>query len=435
MLMASEPRSHHEAALDPDGQITVQENSSTEVDLESQDIAYLRDEWEDDVSITPQDGHTELTVSNKAGVIGLPSGRILSIQPKISTNLLYMLAYTDRISEQIITDETNAGYEVGDSLIELLARLFLRELKRVMRRGLAQEFQQTEATQRHLRGQLQLDKQLQRQGPVPLQFECRYQELTQDTTLNRVVLAALQTLTKLVASSSLRSELIQYRERISERVAVPADPRRELSKVRTSHLTAHYHELLLLSEAILTESFIGALGQPDPEFPSLVFDMPKVFEDAVVKAVQSSVDQSQFQVTTNDLGVLARRTTGTESDTRRLEPDFIIRRRTDDPPSDQPVVVVGDAKWKESTDPSTDDLYQLATYQGKFGTPGLLVYPTAGTQDQKRYRYDDSQGSDAGRGDLIITQLSIGPAESLDRYTEVLESTLKPELDQLLVGN
>lgn len=412
--------------------IPVREGTPETVELEQQDITYLQDEWDKEVQISTRGGKLQLTVSNKAGIIGLPSKRILSISPKIETNLLYLLAYTDRIDEQVITNNANAGYQVGDSLIDLLGRLFLQELRRVMRRGLAQEFHETEASQRHVRGQIQLEKQFQRQGPSPLQFECRYQELTQDIALNRVVLAAIRTLVRLLPASSLRNELIRYRELFEEWVEVPQSPLRELETVSVSHLTEHYRQLILLSKVIIQEQFLRGIDKPDHPFPSLVFDMPSVFEDAVVDAVRKNIDTTQYRVTTNDLGVLATQGDGDNESSRRLQPDFIIRRRIGEAPSTEPVVAVGDAKWKDSTTPSRNDLYQLATYQAKFGTPGLIVYPATDANIQKCYQYDDETGSDAGRGDLLVRQLSVSQLESYNAYERELETSLQPAVHQLI---
>jgi 5-methylcytosine-specific restriction enzyme subunit McrC len=413
----------------------MQEETQKGVNLKPRDTAHLKEKWGEEVKISSRGESTLLKFEKKAGIIGLPSGQVLAIEPKIDTNLLYLLAYTDRIDEQVIADATDAGYQAGDSLIEFLGQLFLRELERVIQRGLAQEFRDTEETQRHHRGQLQLAKQFQRQGPVPLQFECRYQELTTDVALNRIVLAAIQTLVHLLPASSLRNDLIKYREMFEDKVEAPKTPLRELDRISISHLTNHYRQLILLSKVIIQEEFLQGIDRPEEPFPSLVFDMPSVFEDAVVSAVKKSIDTTRFRVTSNDLGVLVDSVDSNES--RSLEPDFIIRRKTGQAPSTEPVVAVGDAKWKKpsSKAPSRNNLYQLATYQAKFGTPGILVYPSSDTDVEKRYQYDNSVGSDAERGELIVTQLSLSAKESYGEYTRNLENSIHGTVHQLTLDN
>ncbi|MFB6361138.1 MAG: restriction endonuclease, partial [Halobacteriales archaeon] len=59
-----------------------------------------------------------------------------------------------------------------------------------LEQGLHREYLRTSESVTHLRGQLDVKRQLQRQGPTPTKFECTFDELTVDTTVNRAVLYA-----------------------------------------------------------------------------------------------------------------------------------------------------------------------------------------------------------------------------------------------------
>ena len=408
---------------------TLIENKERYLQLSREDVAYLKREWGDDISLVDRGDEQLITVTNTVGVIGLPSGGILSVEPKVETSLLYMLAYVGRVSEKIVRDKNPAAIESGDSLTELLGRLFLTEVEHLHRRGLDQEYQSTEDTQRHVRGQIQVHKQLQRQGPVPTQFECRYQDRTPDIPINQVLLTTIGVLLPLLSDPSLRARLQQARARFETAVSPSAQPLQALEQISLSRLNDHYRAALLLAQAILEQEFLHDTGKSSRPFPSMVFPMPDVFEEAVQQAVEALLDDTPYTMTKKDLGTVARRIGPDQNDTRDLEPDIVIRRKTQ---SDDkgPVVAVGDVKWKTDEKPSSGDFYQLATYQGYADVPGIVVYPEKETVEHDlEYVSTDSASN---RGNLLIRTIDISSSDSYKSFIDQLIASLSEPVTQLL---
>ncbi|QZA89513.1 McrC family protein [Salinarchaeum sp. IM2453] len=404
----------------------VRESETTTCSLEREDIEYLRSEW-DEVDIS-NDGQTaRVKVKNYVGIIGLPSGDSLSIKPKIDCNLLYLLAYSGHIDEDLVYDAEDAGFEPGDDLEQILAQLFLTELERVLQRGLQQEYQQHERTEKQLRGQLRIQQQLERQGVAPTAFECRYAELTHDTPLNRVILAATSCLCSWLQPSNLRSKLLQHRGRLRRQVSEQPISESVLDDLTLTRLDRHYRRIVALAELILKEQLIGGLDRPDQPLPSLVFNMPNVFESITVRAIRSTIDQETYRITENDLGDLAESRSGDE--TRSLEPDLVLRDRT----TDDCVVAVGDAKWKTDDSPSRGDFYQLAVYQAQEETPGVFVYPDGTETETRAYDYTESA---ARRGPLLVRSLDVQETDSIseryDDYVGSIKSSAEEIVDDLL---
>lgn len=421
--------SEHSALTVPDSDTQasiheIKEETKVDVSLTQNDIQYLQEEWPAVTAMSTDDAAV-VEVCNTVGIIGLPSGDGLHILPKTDANLLYLLAYTNRVNERVVRDREPAAFEAGQSLPELLGKLFQSELDYIMRRGLNSAYEVQTGTERYVRGQIQMDEQLQRQGPVPTKFECKYQSLTHNIPINQVVLAATDALVRLLPPSGIRSELLQSRAQIADRVSLPSAPAEAFESISLTRLNNHYEPALLLAELILQKQLLQSFEAPSHPFPSMVFNMPAIFEEAVVRAVRTTVDQTRYRVTTNDLGVFATSTDGTEQ--RRLEPDFVIRRRREGQRSNT-IVAVGDAKWKQTESPSTSDFYQVATYQSYAGTPGLLVYPD-GDIKPRAYEYTHTAPavrrtaeveSVASHGDLLVQ--SLGTATAVDTYQEYSEA-------------
>lgn len=405
--------------------VPVQEAETVQQQLPREDIEYLRSEW-DEIDISNDEENARIKVNNYVGIIGLPSGASLSIRPKIECNLLYLLAYSGHIDEELVYDAEDAGFTPGDDLEQVLAQLFLAELERVLKRGLQQEYHQQEQTKQHLRGQLRIQRQIERQGRAPTAFECRYSELTHDTPLNQVILAATSQLCSWLSPSQLRSKLLQLRGMLRQRVSeTPVSPD-ILGRITLSHLDRHYRRIVALAELVLTEQFIGGLERPDRPLPSLVFDMPTVFESVTVRALRSVTDSEQYRITEEDLGDFARTDSGDE--TRSLEPDIVFR----DQVQNNTVTAVGDAKWKSDSRPSREDLYQLSAYQTHKGTPGLLVYPDATETKHDTYRYVEST---ATRGPLLVRTLGVQTTDTevmeYESYVGRIESNAQTLVDDL----
>ncbi|RKD87659.1 McrC family protein [Halopiger aswanensis] len=398
--------------------LSITERDDQAVDLPEKDLHHLASFEEITVSYAG-DGQPRVSVSNHVGVIGLPSGNILEIRPKASCNLLHYLAYVGDINDELVRG-TDAAVSMGDSFVDLVARLYLDELDTILKRGLNREYLVQESSEKHLRGQLDLQRQLQRQGVAPKKFECRYDELSTETVLNKILLDGLHRLRPLVTTSAIRSDVNRFYSRLQQYVSHERMSVRDIESVSLTRLDEYYADALELAKLIFKQIFVADLGGHDRRVQSLLIDMETIFERLVYRAVRNIVSKESYEVKDGSIGHLVQ----TESDRGLLQmyPDFWVVNKSND------IVFVGDAKWKTGTDPSRNDLYQIAAYQAKYGTPGMLVYPDLDSEMKDTYTYETPDGTTAGRGELQATELQTGDIDAYSTFKETVEATLRKQL-------
>ncbi len=403
--------------------IPVVEEGTTLLELDTRDISYLQTEW-DEIDVSVNGNNAAIRPGRSVGVVGLPSGDSLLIEPKLDCELLHFLAYDDRIDESLVLEQESSGFRLGEDLLEVLARLFLNQLEQIVKQGLREEYDTKEETERFLRGQLDIQRQIQKQGRIATTFECRYDERTADTLANRILLASTSHLVTLLSDGQLRSSLRRYRESLRGRVGRSSLPEDPFGQLHLSRLHTHYRPAIDLSRVILADRSIQGFDEAESIFPSLTFAMYELFENSIVKGVDKAVDSARYRVTENDLGELVENTETGEK--RRLEPDFIVRSR-----DDSEVVLVGDVKWKESPEPTRNDLYQMATYQAEAESPGLLIYPTEDEPISTRFEYPDESPGKPKRGPLYVGTVQVG-AEGYPEFTHSLETDVADHLQSVM---
>jgi len=401
------------------------ERREREFRLEEEDVRHL--ESLDEVTVRRQPcGSVEIEVAQYVGVIGLPSGEALEIQPKAPVNLLFYLAYVGRIDEELAVGK-DADVTGGDSLVELIARLYIHELDKVLKRGLHREYRVEESSEKFLRGQLDLQQQLQQRGPGTTRFECRYDELTHGIRLNKVLLDALHRLRPLVSDDRVLADVNRYYGRLRQRVDHERMRRSDIDEISLSRLNDYYREALRLAELIFEQTFVTDIGSHDRQFNSLLINMETVFEEVVYRAVDEVVDSSLYGVRNDNIGHLARKSDGEKL--LKMKPDFYIQRQ-----SDGEVVYVGDAKWKVESEPEREDLYQIASYQAKYGTEGMLVYPDINVDLDGSYSFQTGRGSSGGRGPLQFVELSTTGSSEYATFQSEIEQAIQSKLPDKLVN-
>ncbi|AAV47207.1 unknown [Haloarcula marismortui ATCC 43049] len=158
-------------------ELTEWETSEERVELSPSDEDTLRTEVNADKKRLEyqfdREGRATFRARQFVGVVALPDGPTIQISPKAAgNNLLYLLRYAQNVSPTTIEQQTGLGQ--GDSFVDALAALFNQELQEILRRGLHSEYQTVSSEEKQLRGRLDVQRQLQRQGPVPTKFECTY---------------------------------------------------------------------------------------------------------------------------------------------------------------------------------------------------------------------------------------------------------------------
>ena len=328
------------------------------------------------------DGLVVLSSSRYVGIVALPDGPTIEVVPKSAgDNFVSLLQYANGVDAQTIQHRTEV--QRGTAFLDALAALFVDELETIVQHGLAQAYQRQQETEEFLRGQLDLQRQLQRQGTTATEFEVTYDELTADIPANQAVLYAAVLLKQITADRRLRQRLDQQTTRLRRKVSVRRVRPHEFADIEVTRLNDYYRDALRLAELIIRNVYIEELREGSRGSYGLLINMDKIFEATVERAFRDAIDHTAewdgWQVV-GQANVTGLVTGG--SPRVQMQPDFVVRN------VDGEVVFTGDAKWKTGT-VRQDDIYQLTAYQLADDVPGALVYPGQGGAVETEYTVRD----------------------------------------------
>jgi len=312
-----------------------------------------------------RNGQAILTATQYVGVVSLRNGPTVQIQPKAAgTNLLYLLQYAEDTTAT--TFESQTPFQQGRTFFDAFGTLYEAELRRVINRGLQTDYQRQSSTENRVRGRIDLQRQLQRQPPIPSKFECTYDELTPDTTVNRAILYATSILLGTVSNRSIAQSLRQHFQSLRRRVTLTPVTVSEVNAIQLNRLSEHYEDILRLARIVIGNSFIGELEAGSSASFAMLVNMNTVFEKAVERAFATVLEEWEGWDMESQNKTRSLLTGGKHQVT--LKPDVTVY---DDKNS---VQLVADAKWKTDK-PSNNDFYQMSSYMLARDAPGVLVYP------------------------------------------------------------
>jgi 5-methylcytosine-specific restriction enzyme subunit McrC len=404
----------------PETVVLTEHDTPVELDLSDPALDALEEVNADKTRINvtfTRDGTTELKATEHVGALALPDGPMLQIQPKaVGTNFLRLLTYAHGVEAQTIDRKTDAAH--GPTFVDAFAALFAAHMDTVLQRSPHKSYRRIEEQESHLRGQLDLPRQLQRQGQHGTDFEVRYDELTTDTTANRALYQATRRLAQLVTDEDLSQALHQQQRELRRWISPEPVRVAEVATLETTRLNAHYEVPLELAEQILQSSFLDGFSSESSQSFGLLMNMNRVFERVVERAASEAVqDWSGWSVKTQShLDPIVT----SEGDSFTMQPDFVVR-------DGENIRLIGDAKWKTSRVKSSD-IYQMTSYQLAHEVPGMLVYPEQDRPSKTDYSLHAAQDALTLRARRLPTAT---PVESFDEFVSGLRTRLKTDFEEL----
>lgn len=355
-----------------------------------------------DLVVSPsigQPGCFDVRPGSTVGVIDL-DGLSVSIRPKVPIDrLLFLLSYAAD-PRGWKTDE--ACYGQAESVVEALAVLFTRQVRRITGRGLLHGYQPLDDALPTIRGRVRFGDQISRRLGDRLPIEVTYDDFTVDIEINRVLRAAAHRLRRMrLRSEVARRGLRALDAHLGDVALVPYD-RRRLPTFTWSRLNLHYRPAVELALLILRGASIEAIPGVR-RANGLLIDMNIAFEDFVVVALREDLGLSPSQMVQQGSGL------GLTLDRGRA-----IRLRPDLSWWEEGVCrFVGDVKYKRLSGSAImhGDLYQLHAYLTATDLPaGLLIY-AAGEANEADHQVVD------GRRRMLVRTLDVDgqPDEVLAR--------------------
>lgn len=314
-----------------------------------------------------------LRAQQVVGILAVP-GATLEILPKIEGNeksvraaLIRMLAvaYDLRVSEGELSALDTQRYD----FLELLIRLFCERLLAAVKHGLSRQYVECEEDLPVFRGSLLVKRQLTAHATRPDRLACRFDELSEDTPINRVLKAAVVRLSRISRTSdNLRrlDELASRLEMASPSVRPLAEPV-SLDRTNTS-----FHQVYRLARLFLSGDWQSTMGGRASGF-ALLFPMNDLFEVFIGRILRRAVAPTPVRL--QDRKHYALRHSGSGAGSFSLRPDAVVESE------DGPLIV--DTKWKR-LDPtvganhgvSQADVYQMLAYAHAYEAHRLiLLYP------------------------------------------------------------
>ena len=280
------------------------------------------------------------------------------------------------------------------TLLDIFIRHFAQLLERQLHQGMLRDYRETADNLDQVRGRIDLVRQ-QRENPFqPQRLACRFDELTPDILVNRLLHSAVVAAHALATSPRLKQRLGALRQRFVEIGRL--DPRQ--TRPRSSdlgRLQRRYASVVDWANAFLDRLYPDVRSGPN-RVCSLLFDMNRLFERYAARLIRPSAQALGLRlIEQGPKRYLAR----DESERGHLlmQPDITLTDGQDAPRA------IFDAKWKllsgnsSKTGISPADLYQMSSYASAFRCPLVtLLYPEQSglpVDRPQRFRLDTGPSS------------------------------------------
>ena len=309
-----------------------------------------------------------LQAAQVVGVLTVP-GATVEILPKIGQEgdnsirraLIRMLAVAHGLP--IVDCELASLATQREDLLEVLIRLFADRLLEAVRRGIPHRYRFVEEDLPFLRGKLDVSRQLTRNTVRADRLACRFDELSVDTPLNRVLKAAVIRLGSVARQEENARKLYELAARF-EFVGRSADPLRE--RVNLDRTNSTFHRLHRMACLLLAGDWQSTTIGGKDGF-ALLFPMNQLFEEFVGRTVKRALAPRSIRLQDSRCHALATEGKGVFT----LKPDIVV---------DNDIVI--DTKWKKLKPEETTagveqaDVYQMLAYGRAYNAKRhVLVYP------------------------------------------------------------
>lgn len=293
--------------------------------------------------------------------------------PAIRRRLVHMLAVALdlRIDVGPISD---LGWQ-SETVLEILIQVFSEKLADAVRQGMPRHYLGREDDLPRLRGSLDVTRQFTRHAVNPSRLACRFDELSNDIALNRIMKAAVTKLARFARTTSNRRRLQELAFAYADITAVPTSAL-HWDQVVLDRTNRRWSELLNLARLLLSERFQTSTSGQGSGF-SLLFDMNVLFEEYVGRLIRRALAGTGLRVSLQGGRLYCLTEEETGQSLFQTKPDILIR-------DGQDVLQIIDTKWKRisarADDPkrgvSQADVYQMMAYGRLYKAPCLtLLFP------------------------------------------------------------
>jgi 5-methylcytosine-specific restriction enzyme subunit McrC len=289
-------------------------------------------------------------------------------------------------------------------LLEALAAVFAGRLRDELLQGPARAYVTREENLRRFKGRLLVPAQVAHNAAHRERFYCRFDELSEDTALNRVLRAACAKLARRTSRPETQDALLRCLEELDGVASLDAASARHLAgRVTLDRRSERFRDVFTFARLVLDDESPEPVAGARGTF-TLLFDMNKVFERFVARFLRRRVlpilpGWTLTLEAEDDPRWLLDSEAGKGSGIVPLSPDLLLKRN-----DGQHVVI--DTKWKaiqprnapKGKRPPSDDFYQLHAYAHRYGGElNILLHPKSRADVWENFRLLDHEGKPGRR--------------------------------------
>lgn len=210
-------------------------------------------------------------------------------------NIYYMLTYAWDVLDE--ADEMTAGMEKFDHIYELLSRIYIEEVRRLIRRGFTRSYKEVTEETGQIRGKINISLSLNEQTLRRRKMICHVHTFTEDNTFNQIVKATLLLLMRVPSlTRSLQKQLHKltfYFTNVSDISLTSSDFR----QLRFHSLNNHYRLLIHVSK-LLVDQLLATEKGSDVQFRHFIENelVAHVFEKFVYNFYRRHLPMSEYKV-------------------------------------------------------------------------------------------------------------------------------------------
>lgn len=334
-----------------------------------------------------EDRPNELRARGVVGVLAT-DGCSLEILPKIDVDeqggeakenaairkrLVHMLAVA--LDLKIETGQVTELDWQRETLLEILIRIFCRKLTDAVRRGMPRRYIVQEDDLAALRGTLNSSRQFTRHAANPSRLACKFDELSEDIALNRIMKATVAHLSRMSRSPSNQQRLRELAFVYAD-IAEVAAPALKWDEVVIDRTNWAWQELFGMAQFFLHNRY-QTTSAGAGRGTALLFEMNALFEEYVGRLTSRALARTEYRVSLQGGRLFCLTSLDDGRAVFQTKPDILIWRAGQ-------VVHVIDTKWKRISSRIDDrkqgvaqgDIYQMMAYAQLYRAPLLtLLYP------------------------------------------------------------
>lgn len=289
----------------------------------------------------------------------------------IRRRLIHMLAVA--LDMTVDAGQVTALDWQKETLLEILVRIFSGKLVNAVRQGMPRRYVAHEDDLVALRGRIDVTRQFTTLAANPSRLACRFDALSPDIALNRIMKAAISRLMRITRSGDNQRRLRELAFVYAEIADAPVSAL-NWDQVVLDRTNARWRELLNLAKLLLGERFQTTSAGESNGF-SLLFEMNTLFEEYVARMVQRACSGGDLRVVSQGGRIYCLETEN--GGLFQTKPDILIK-------DGSKVAQVIDTKWKRIASRIDDrkqgvsqaDIYQMMAYGRLYDCPRLtLLYP------------------------------------------------------------